>query len=287
MKSKFVPAKGVGLVKRIFNFWYYLFRNNHPIKDFMVYYNALRISIKKWLTLRGYEVSKENFLGYSVFITNYTDLRSYYFENFVQKTYLFTTKNKRPIIIDCGSNMGLTVLFFKHIYKKAKIVAFEPHKHTFTLLKKNIQNNKLKDIEVVNTALSNKIGSTTLYFPDVNGSGVMSINSTLNSHKFHKEKVKTTLLSKYIEKSIDLLKLDIEGSEGIVIKELDKSKKLKYVRNIIMEYHHNYNKNNNLADILSILKKNNFSFEIMSNKDHPIEFMKNKASDMLIYAFRN
>jgi len=44
-------------------------------------------------------------------------------------------------------------------------------------------------------------------------------------------------LSKFIHQQVDLLKLDIEGSELQVINELIQSKKIRFIKNIILEFH--------------------------------------------------
>jgi hypothetical protein len=53
-----------------------------------------------------------------------------------------------------------------------------------------------------------------------------------------------------------------------------------------MEFHYNRSRENDLVELLSRLKKNNFSFELISNRDSPIEYYKDKYYDMLIYAYQ-
>src|SRR5688572_20822569 len=48
-----------------------------------------------------------------------------YSEIFKREIYRFTTVNNAPKIIDCGANIGLSVIYFKRLYPAAKIVAFE------------------------------------------------------------------------------------------------------------------------------------------------------------------
>ena len=69
------------------------------------------------------------------------------------------------------------------------------------------------------------------------------------------------MLSQYINSPIDLLKLDIEGAETEVIKEIEP--KLKYVKQIIMEFHASiYNPENSFSQIMKILKKHGFKTKI-------------------------
>jgi hypothetical protein len=71
-------------------------------------------------------------------------------------------------------------------------------------------------------------------------------------------------------KKIDLLKIDVEGAEGKIIKDLAEKEKLKNTANICLEYHYGLDKqNNSLAKILFELEKNNFDYVI--NPDSLIE----------------
>ena len=53
-------------------------------------------------------------------------MRYLYREVFAEREYWFATDNPRPVILDCGSNIGMAILFFKALYPDAEIVAFEP-----------------------------------------------------------------------------------------------------------------------------------------------------------------
>jgi len=99
--------------------------------------------------------------------------------------------------------------------------------------------------------------------------------------------IRTVKLSNFVNENVDILKLDVEGAEGLIIKELHKNDRLKYIKNIVMEYHHNRTKENDLADILVILKKNDFKLEFQSIKYPPLDFYKNKNYTMIIFAHKN
>jgi len=72
-------------------------------------------------------------------------------------------------------------------------------------------------------------------------------------------------LSSYIDESVDLLKLDIEGMEEIVLKEI--GDKLKLIRKIKMEFHGSIvNEFNSFERILSLLESNEFIFEMKQRK---------------------
>ena len=73
-----------------------------------------------------------------------------FFDIFIKKSYEFKSKSETPVIIDCGSNIGLSVLYFKKIYPNSIIKAFEPDKEIFKILEKNCENFKMKNVTLLN-----------------------------------------------------------------------------------------------------------------------------------------
>ena len=61
-----------------------------------------------------------------------------YKEVFETEIYKFNTNSSSPLIIDCGANMGVSVLFFSKNYPNAKIYAFEPDSTVLPFIEKNI-----------------------------------------------------------------------------------------------------------------------------------------------------
>jgi hypothetical protein len=68
-------------------------------------------------------------------------------------------------------------------------------------------------------------------------------------------------LSPFMHSKVDLLKLDIEGSEGLVIKEM--AGHFNKVNNLIMEYHYQAdNADNKLSDILKVIEDSGHTYFI-------------------------
>ena len=55
-------------------------------------------------------------LGYKISFMGEAHLRWLFGEIFMDASYFFHTDNDRPLIFDCGSNIGMSVLFFKKLY---------------------------------------------------------------------------------------------------------------------------------------------------------------------------
>ena len=51
-------------------------------------------------------------------------------------------------IIDCGANIGLSVVYLKRNFTSSRITAFEPDNKNFELLEKNIQSHNLSNVSL-------------------------------------------------------------------------------------------------------------------------------------------
>ena len=83
------------------------------------------------------------------FLSNYKDI-------FILKSYSFRSKSRKPFIIDCGSHIGISVLYFKHIYPDAQVLSFEANPTVFKLLQKNIEQNHAQGVRLIHAAVGEK-----------------------------------------------------------------------------------------------------------------------------------
>lgn len=222
----------------------------------------------------------ENVHGYNVNYILYDELMALYYEIFMQEQYYFNHPNDSPYIIDCGSNIGMSVLYFKEKFPNATIKAFEPDPFTFGMLQKNIVNNLLTNVTPYNMALSDDVGEHEFYIHPSN----ICMSLYVKNGAINRIWVKTDRLSSYIDRDVDFLKFDVEASEYNILKDLDENKKLSYVRRLIMEYHPMPNDANPIFGVLSILSKNNFVFKIRGFQDQSFKDPVDKT--LLIYAHR-
>ena len=227
----------------------------------------------------------ETILGFRVNFFDYRVFTSLFKQMFITREYYFRSKADDPFIIDCGSNIGMSVLFFKWLYPESTIVAFEPDRATFNLLEKNVRGNNLKNVEIFNKAVSDSDGTIEFYSnPDNPGALTMSIYSTWNPEKIAYN-VDTVKLSQYITKTVDFLKMDIEGAEVMVIGELAKNGKLRFIREMVMEYHHHMEPSRDLlGKMLATLEENGFGYQIQTALKPP--FRKEQYQNLIIYAYQ-
>ncbi len=157
-------------------------------------------------------------------------------------------------IIDCGAHIGLSVIYLKRICPTAHIVCFEPDAKNFNLLQKNISSHQLKNVEAKEEAVW--IENTSLNFIQDGNMG-SKIGDTNSSHSVT---VQATRLKDYLDTNVDFLKMDIEGAEYKVLKDIES--RLENVSKMFIEYHGSFQQNNELLEILDLIFKAGFKFYI-------------------------
>lgn len=196
----------------------------------------------------------------------FENLRLIVWEIFFQNIYRFKSDSPKPVIFDCGGNVGVASLYFKYLRPEAVITTFEPSEMNSAYLEKNVANNKLSDVRVVRAALSNHEGTATFWEnkkkPGGSTATPAAFAASQHAENFVRGDVPTVRLSNYVQSNIDLVKIDVEGAEGVIIRDLKDSGKIKYIQEFIFEYSH-YPKNeesNRLSDIIAILEDDFYVF---------------------------
>lgn len=179
-----------------------------------------------------------------------------YNEIFYREIYKFNTDIEAPLIIDCGSNIGLSVLYFKSIYPKSHIIAFEPDEENFRILQTNTEANSLTHLDLYKKAVWIKDGNISFQSKGSEASRIMvqtpDTNHTVSAIRL------SSLLSNI--DSVQFLKIDIEGAEYEVIK--DCTDQLKKIDNLFLEYHGKVEEIIKLNEILSIISNAGFDVYI-------------------------
>ncbi len=208
---------------------------------------------------------RQIFMGFELESFSFQTAYFLFSEIFVKNEYFFQTNSKAPIIFDCGSNIGVSVFYFKWLYPKSIIHAFEADPITVELLKKNIQRNRLENVFVHHVALSEKDGSVDFY-TDPEHAGSLKMSMLQRGSGCAPVQVPARTLTSFFKENeliVDFLKMDIEGAEQTVVREAFSSGVLKKVRAATIEFHHHISdKNAHLADFLQILEQANFDYII-------------------------
>ncbi len=156
-------------------------------------------------------------------------------EIFLRNEYSISVPGKTQVIIDAGANIGFTTLFFTKRYPAAKILSLEPDRDNFELLKKNTSH--YTNITPIQSALWNKEGFIEVTDKGYGVRGFMVEESpSSESDNSMPSTTMAALLTKFSITSIDILKMDIEGSEKEVF-SLDIEKWLPITKCLVIELH--------------------------------------------------
>jgi FkbM family methyltransferase len=221
-------------------------------------------------------------LGKKIKLIDVASFQSMYNDIFKAGVYKFETKTPKPYIIDCGANIGLSVIFFKNLFPSAEIVAFEPDAKIFSVLENNLQAYGYSDIKLVQKALWNKETELEFFCEGADGGRLAKEKENIKTAK-----VKTARLRDYLNRPVDFLKIDIESAEVVVLK--DCADLLTNVKNVFIEYHRFVEKEQELHVLLNILDQAGFRYYLYSTLaigNHPfIEKNTYSGFDMQVNIF--
>jgi FkbM family methyltransferase len=133
------------------------------------------------------------------------------------------------VVVDLGSHIGTSIMFFRQRHPDAAIHGFEPDPHTFARLRANVGD--LDGVTIDPRAASGTVGDAVFH-----PSGNSLASSLVGSGRG--VRVGTVTLDAIMDElgidAIDLLKIDVEGAEYDV---LASSQRLGDVRVIVGEFH--------------------------------------------------
>jgi len=254
-------------------------------RQFMITRHVNIIKHNLGLIFKGEELSVAQVMEYRISVGHFDDFRGMYDEIFGRHIYDFNCTKQAPVIIDCGANIGLSSIYFRRKYPGAKITAIEAVPETFELLTSNLEMNAISNINLKNVAATDKVGQID-FFKDKGGRAVLgSTVANVVSSGVEKVSVAAERLSDIIEEPVDLLKIDVEGGEHEILKDLAQSGKIDMINCMAIEYHHHHTceTDNRMGKFLSLLEDNNFSYQIVTVGKTPIK--KPEFQWLLIYAF--
>jgi FkbM family methyltransferase len=130
-------------------------------------------------------------------------------------------------ILDIGANTGLYSLIAKTVNPTAQVFAFEPLPDFNRVLQNNIRLNQF-DVEVLDAAVSDFIGSAEFYVPQRGQGNPYSSSLSMEHYENHQKsqpivhQVEVTTLDTFVQqrqlRSLDLVKIDAEGQDANVLK---------------------------------------------------------------------
>ena len=180
-------------------------------------------------------------------------------EIFIQKTYGTDFRDK--VVLDIGASNGDSSIWFALCGAK-RVIALEPYPESYRLALDNVRMNGLDDkITVLNLALSSVKSKTNFAVssrnPNVNALAptehiVKSLHIVLDGSITIETTTVPELISYYSISRVDYLKLDCEGCEYDVLRNLPDDV-WPLINEIVLEYH------NGASDLGELMKIHDFS----------------------------
>jgi len=116
-----------------------------------------------------------------------------------------------PLIIDCGSNIGLSALYFARHLPKARVVGIEPARDNVDLARRNTGHNPL--IEIIEAAVSDDARPLEIADPSAEKFAYRMQEANPSSTRLVDALTIPSLMQRYGARRNLIVKVDIEGGE--------------------------------------------------------------------------
>jgi FkbM family methyltransferase len=179
-----------------------------------------------------------------------------YDEIFGAELYRFQSHSDSPRIVDCGANCGVSVVYFKQLYPRARIVAVEADPNIFALLEWNVARRRLADVVLINKAVT--VGTASVAF-HCQGADAGRIHTMPAARE--RCAVPTIELDELLDAPADLLKIDIEGAEAAAVCA---SQRLGEAAHVFCEYHSFADAPQSLHPMLAKLSASGFRYYLQT-----------------------
>lgn len=219
-----------------------------PIKSKLKKYYRPKQYIKRYGKKKGLELyhkfhsnSPNALIEYDIpdfahplFLRTHTSDEPTFRQVFMNIRYEIDLPSEPKTIIDGGSNVGYASVFYSKKYPKAEILAIEPDSSNFEMIEKNTFG--YPNIHKIKSAIWGKSTWLKISNPDAEKWAIeVEETKSIDEHSFQAFSI-SDLISKMGWESVDLLKLDIEGSE-ISVFEKGYEEWLPKVKLLIIELH--------------------------------------------------
>ena len=144
------------------------------------------------------------------------------------------------IFLDIGANAGIyTMIASRLVGATGHVYSFEPSKRELKLLKHNIAIKNLKNVTVIESAVSNHSGTAKLAVAKDGGLNSFADTSRQDQQIESWEIVDTISLDDFVQKysvpKVDFIKIDVEGAEKLVFDGAMRMLKSEHPKTILFE----------------------------------------------------
>lgn len=177
--------------------------------------------------------------------------------------YTFNSEKDAQLIIDCGANVGESVLLFHKCHPGAQILAYEADRQIYNeQLLPNISQQAANPAKITCHQKAVWIHNQGIEFHAEGKLSGSCMKASQSAARYPATPVESIRLRDLLEQheTIDFLKIDIEGAELEVLK--DCHDQLHKVDRIFIEYHSFAGKPQELSALLHLLETKNFRYRI-------------------------
>ena len=195
-------------------------------------YRGLKYFIKmaKWLAIADKTYKKKLPEGFYMLLTpsEHIQQQLFWYGYYEKALGDLIKKLLQPgyVFLDIGANIGYFSLLASNNEPTSKIISFEPVKNLFEKLEQNISINTIKNITAFNVAVGDVNEEKELFISTPDNLGMSSFREPEN-YSGKKEKVKVVSIDSWFRTArlskVDLVKLDVEGSELAALKGMQET----------------------------------------------------------------
>ncbi|MGI0027627.1 MAG: FkbM family methyltransferase [Nitrosopumilaceae archaeon] len=190
-------------------------------------------------------------------------------------------------VIIIRANIGyFALLAARQVGPKGKVFAFEPSPNTIQILRKNVDVNGYKNIDIIQMAIFDKTGKFSQWFKDSN-SNYNFLSSETQSEMINVEILTTSIDEFLINKNlkIDLLIMDAGGSEKKILDDIKTILQNNPQIKIITEYnpHALELAGSNGKEFLEKITELEFSLYLLNEKEPPKMITKEQILEDISY----
>lgn len=170
---------------------------------------VVRLTTKRGFVLNAFEADS---------ITKEVERKGEYDANTLNSLSDVLAEIKPQLSLDVGANIGNHTLVISKLSRN--VVAFEPVKFIFDVLRANLEQNQISNVNAVNFGLSDRNIETEIFIPSNGNLGSSSLEAKEGNGILLK--VTTTIGDRYLSghfsnQQVDFIKMDVEGHEAIAL----------------------------------------------------------------------
>jgi FkbM family methyltransferase len=186
-------------------------------------------------------------------------------EIFVNRIYeIPRVAGRKPVLVDAGANIGLAALYWKLHFGDFTYLGFEPDPRVAACCRRNLATWGVHG-KLVELALAGGEGRSS-FLPD--GADGGRLTSAGGGHL----DVETGRLSQWLPEWVDLLKIDVEGAEAEVVRDI--APKLASIGSLFVEWHQRPGQRE-LGELIGTLEAAGFECHVQTARGAPTPFQRN------------